>query len=60
MRDFTLFGVPFAKLLLDRLQLFAQHVFTLILPDFCLSIAIDLLPKLKNLYFFGQKRIERA
>jgi hypothetical protein len=60
VRHFTLVRVAFAKLLLDRLQLLAQDVLTLIFSNLGLRLAGDLVPQLKDLDFLGKKRIERT
>src|SRR5438046_928906 len=50
--------VALAELLLNRLQLLAQEILTLVLPDFGLHLRLDLRPELEHLELLDQDPIE--
>ena len=52
--------VAFAKLLLDRLELLAQEVVTLVLADFRLHLGLDLRPELEHLELLDQEAVEEV
>src|SRR5574337_1059914 len=56
----VLLALAFAKLVLDRFQLFAQDVLSLILADFGLRILGDLFTQLQYLDFLRQRGVEAA
>ena len=52
--------VALAQLLLNRLQLFAEEVFALVLPDFRLHLRLNLRAELEDLELLDQDPIERV
>ena len=59
---FDLLGliVAFAQLLLDRLQLLAEEIFALVLPDLRLHLRLDLRSELEHFGFLDEQAVQEV